>query len=188
MKRIVHTGLMFGFCVVLGACAEKPLFPPDVLEGVAPTFDFVAWREAPPTNPSGKSDSGTKVKLGGRIVQAAIQNGGVLIIAEQLPIVRHPAYGPADSGKRSGEFEFAFLFPGQLESADLRKGNRFILVGTTNGRKPVFVEGAPKTEPYLVAECVHIWRTGDSEISSFPEGVGAGYSPLPEITSCAAKK
>jgi hypothetical protein len=39
------------------------------MEKVAPTFDFDAWKESSPTNVHGKSDSGTKVELGGRIVQ-----------------------------------------------------------------------------------------------------------------------
>ena len=71
---------------------------------------------------------------------------------------------------------------------DLMKGNRFIVVGTTTGRRPVLVNGIPKTEPFLVADCVHIWQTGGTEIAEFKEDPGAGYSPLPEKTYCVTKK
>ncbi|MEP7150578.1 MAG: Slp family lipoprotein [Nitrospira sp.] len=183
--------LMMGLIVALPAlfagCSSKSPFPAEVRDKVAPTFDFTAWREASPSNPGGKSASGTKVELGGRIVQVSKDSKGVLIVAEQLPIVKHPVYGPTDSGNRKGEYEFAFLYPADLPLETLRNGNRFVMVGTTSGRKPVVVNGAPKTEPYLVADCIHIWQTGRTEIAEFKESVGGGNSPLPETTSCVPK-
>jgi starvation-inducible outer membrane lipoprotein len=182
---------MMGVLVVLPAlfsgCSSKSPFPSEVRDKVAPTFDFTAWRDASPTNVTGKSDAGTKVELGGRIVQASKNPKGVLIVAEQLPIVNRPTYGPSDSGTRKGDYEFAFLYPANLAPETLRNGNRFVVVGTTSGRKPVVVNGAPKTEPYLVADCIHVWQTGRTEISEFKESVGAGNSPLPETTSCVPK-
>ena len=113
----------------------------------------------------------------------------MVIVAEQLPIVNNPAYGPADvNGTRTGDHEFAFLYAGGLESLDLMKGNRFIIVGTTTSRRPILVNGIPKTEPFLVADCIHVWQTGGLEISEFKEDAGGGYSPLPEKTYCVAKK
>ena len=183
MKLSLTIGALACLTMIAG-CAQPP-FPAKTMENVAPVFDFRAWKEASPTNNTGKSDEGTKVQLGGRIIQADPKAKGVLIIAEQMPIVNHPVYGPADPGKRVGEFQFALLFPGQLDPSALRDGNRFIVVGTTKGRKSVVVEGAPKTEPYLVAECIHIWQTGRSEIAAFKESAGAGASTLPEQTYCA---
>jgi starvation-inducible outer membrane lipoprotein len=186
-----HTivGLCMAVPVFLGGCASNSPFPPELQNKVTPTFDFQAWRDASPSNPGGKSDAGAKVELGGRIVQATKNDKGVLIVAEQLPIVKHPVYGPSDSGDRKGgEYEFAFLYPGELAPEVLRFGNRFVVIGTTSGRKHVVVDGAPKTEPYLVADCVHVWQTGRADIADFKEGVGAGNSPLPETTSCATKK
>ena len=80
----------------LPGCADKRPFPPEVTENVSPTFHFEAWRDASPSNPSGKSDSGPKVELGGRIVQAAKNGKGIVIVAEQLPIVTHPVFGPSE--------------------------------------------------------------------------------------------
>lgn len=174
-------------CVSLTGCAAPSPFPPKVTEKVAPTFDFTAWKEASPSNPGGQSDSGTKVELGGRIVHAKSGEKGTLVVAEQLPIVTHPVYGPTDAVTRTGDFEFAFLYPGELDPGVLRTGNKFIVVGTTKGRTNVIVDGAPKTEPYLVADCIHVWQTGRTEIEGFKEDVGAGFSPLPERTFCAGK-
>ncbi len=173
---------------LLFGCAAKTHFPPEVTEKVLPTFQFEAWRDAGPSNESGKSDAGIKVELGGRIVQATKNGKGITIVAAQLPIVNHPVYGPTEDAKRTGDYEFAFLYPGEIESLDLMKGNRFILVGTTTSRRPILVNGIPKTEPFLIADCIHVWQTGGAEIAEFKEDVGGGFSPLPEKTYCSAKK
>lgn len=166
-----------------------PAFPPEVMDQVSPAFHFEAWRDASPKTEAGKADSGLTVELGGRIVQASKNGKGIVIIAQQLPIVNRPAYGPAEPAQtRVGDYEFAFLYPGELDSQALRIGNKFIMVGTTSGRKPFVVGGVPKSEPYLVADCIHIWQTGRSEIASFQQDVGGGYSPLPQKTSCVASE
>ena len=54
-------------CAVLSGCAVNTPFPPEVMEKVSPTFHFEAWRDAGPTNESGKSDAGIKVELGGAL-------------------------------------------------------------------------------------------------------------------------
>jgi starvation-inducible outer membrane lipoprotein len=184
----LSTLMTLTLCAVLSGCAANSLFPPELMEKVSPTFQFEAWRDAGPTNEAGKTDSGHKVELGGRIVQATKNGKGIVIVAEQLPIVKHPVYGPTEDVKRTGDYEFAFLYPGELEPQDLKNGNRFVIVGTTTSRRPVVVNGVPKTEPFLVADCIHVWQTGRTEIAEFKESVGGGYSPLPEKTYCVAKK
>ena len=172
-------------CGLLSGCAANTPFPPKVMEKVSPTFQFEAWRDASPSNPSGQADAGIRVELGGRIVQASKNGKGFVIVAEQLPIVKHPVYGPTEDVKRNdGNYEFAFLYPGELEPQALRNGNRFLVVGTTTSRRPVVVNGVSKTEPFLVADCIHVWQTGRTEIAEFQEDVGGGYSPLPENTYC----
>ena len=184
----LSTLMTLTLCVVLSACAAHTPFPPEVMEKVSPTFHFEAWRDASPTNDAGKSDAGIKVQLGGRIVQATKNGKGIVIVAAQLPIVTHPVYGPTEDVKRTGDYEFAFLYPGELETLDLMKGNRFIIVGTTTSRRPVLVNGIFKTEPFLIADYIHVWQTGGAEIAEFKEDVGGGFSPLPEKTYCVAKK
>ena len=177
-------------CAVLSACAANTPFPPEVMEKVSPTFHFEAWRDASPTNESGKSDSGIRVQLGGRIVQATENDKGIVIVAAHLPIMNYPVYGPTETEEvtRTGDNVFAFFFTGEIEPLDLMKGNRFIVVGTTTNRRPLLVNGMPKTAPFLIADCIHVWQTAGAEIAEFKEGVGGGFSPLPETTYCVAKK
>ena len=184
----LSTLMTLTLCGVLSGCAANSPFPPEVTEKVSPTFHFEAWRDASPSNSAGQSDAGAKVLLGGRIVQATKNGKGIVIVAEQLPIVNHPVYGPTEDVKRTGDYEFAFLYPGELEIQALKNGNRFVIVGTTTSRRPVVVNGMPKTEPFLIADCIHVWQTGRTEIAEFKEDVGGGISPLPEKTYCAAKK
>jgi starvation-inducible outer membrane lipoprotein len=175
-------------CAVLSAWAANTPLPPEVMEKISPTFQFEAWRDAGPTNESGKSDAGIKVELGGRIVQATENGKGIVIVAAQLPIVNYPVYGPTEEVTRTGDYQFAFFYTGEIEPLDLMRGNRFIVVGTTTSRRPVLVNGIPKTEPFLIADCIHVWQTAGAEIAEFKEGVGGGFSPLPETTYCVAKK
>jgi len=158
------------------------------MEKVSLTFHFEAWRDASPTNSSACSDSDLKVQLGGRIVQVTRSGKGIVIVAEQLPIVNHPVYGPTEDVERTGDYEFALLYPGELEPQDLKNGNRFVVVGTTTSKRPVVVNGLPKTDPFLIADCIHVWQTGSTEIAEFKEDVGGGYSPLPEETYCVAQQ
>jgi starvation-inducible outer membrane lipoprotein len=177
-------------CAVLSACAANTPFPPEVMEKVSPTFQFEAWRDASPTNESGKSDAGIKVQLGGRIVQATEDGKGIVIVAAHLPIVNYPVYGPTETEEvmKTGDYVFAFLFTGEIEPLDLMRGNRFIVVGTTTSRRPIRVNGMPRAAPFLIADCIHVWQTAGAEIAEFKEGVGGGLSPLPETTYCVAKK
>nr|MBI3614065.1 Slp family lipoprotein [Nitrospirota bacterium] len=182
--KLTRIGSTILLCLALGACTAREVFPPDVMYGVPPTFDFKAWRQAT------SSEGGRKVQLGGRIVASEQTSNGILIVGQQLPIVNHPAYGPSDTDKRVGEFEFAFLFKGKLDQRALMSGNRFIIIGTTQGKQEtVMVDGAPKSEPYLIAQCLHIWNTEGREISDFLSGdVGGGFSALEENTYCEPKK
>lgn len=164
---------------VLSGCAPHPVFPPKVIQDVNAKFDFAAWAG----NPSDRQRD--KVEVGGKIMQVVPAMDGLLIIGERLPIVEHPAYGPTEQARHVAGAEFAFRFPGKIEPTALVPGNRFILVGTTQGAKTVEIEGSRKTLPYLEAQCVHIWKTQGREISDFPY-VGAGYYTLEEQTYCAS--
>lgn len=159
------------------ACSPVSLFPAEVTKGIEKDFDFSAWRNMP------NAKVGQKVQLGGRIVQVNGGNGSLIIIATQLPIVQQPAYGPKDSGRRSGEF--SIVYPGSLDSKWVRAGNRLIAVGTTKDSKTVVVDDVQRSLPSLTAHCLHIWNTGGKEIAEFPYNAGGGYEPLEEETHCA---
>ena len=145
------------------------------MEGVDPNFDFSRWRIVP------NQALERKIQLGGSILQSEQKEGSVTIVARQLPIVEHPAYGPKDTGKASGEF--AIAFPGSIESTFLQRGNRVIVVGTTKSPSLVQLDDLPRSLPTVSAKCLHIWSTEGRDIADF-QSVGAGYNTLPEQTFC----
>jgi len=157
-----------------------PLFPEDVTEGVETHFDFDAWRAEPTTK------VGRKVQLGGRILEGQSTDQGTLIIVKQLPIIEHPAYGPTDHQRKRGvgTYQFAVLYVGKIDSSALSAGNRFIAIGNTQSPRPVTVDGATRTAPLLLAQCIHIWETRGVDVADF-QSAGAGYGVLEEATYCA---
>ena len=164
------------FVYTLGACATPQMFSSQVMEGVNQNFDFTAWRMAP------NAGVGKKIELGGRIIQVESKEGGLVIVAAQLPIVDHPTYGPKDAGKRTGEF--ALFYQGTIKPTSLSVGNRLIVVGTIEPAKVVVVDDMKRSLPSLKAQCVHVWVTRGKEIDEFPFNTGGGYEPLEENTYC----
>lgn len=163
-------------CLLLSACGPPQLFPKSVTDGADTNFDFIVWRNAP----NAKVDQ--KVQIGGKILGSDLQGNETIIVAIQLPIVEHPAYGPKDTGKRTGEF--AVTFAGKLPTNILASGHRIIAVGTIQKARIVTVENSKRTLPTMQAHCIHIWKTGGRDIADF-SSVGAGYETLEEDTYCA---
>ncbi len=178
MKTLTRS-LMVLITTTLVACTAPSIFSPETLKGVDPNFDFAHWRMVP-----NQADA-KKIRLGGRIVQAETKGDSITIVAAQLPIVEHPAYGPKDTGKRSGEF--AIVYPGKIDSSFLQPGNRIMVVGTTHAPRVVSVDDLPKSLPTVLAACVHLWKTGGRDIADFPS-YGAGYETLEEDTFCTSTK
>lgn len=175
--RTFTKSLLILISATLVACATPGVFPPDKVAGVDQNFDFAHWRMVP------NQAEAKKIQLGGRIIQSDTTGGSVTIVAAQLPIVAHPAYGPTDTGKRSGEF--AITYQGKIDPSFLQSGNRIMVVGSTHAPKLVSVDDLPRSLPAIVASCLHIWKTGGREIADFPF-FGAGYQPLEEDTFCAS--
>lgn len=178
MRAIVVGILMISLAA--GACAPTRMFSPEVLEGVDPNFDFSRWRMMP------NQAERRKVQLGGGIVQAEQKDGAVLIVATNLPVVDHPAYGPRSTDKGRGEF--AILFRGPIDAKSLHVGNKLIVVGTTQPPKVVAVDDLPRSLPTVEAQCLHVWVTGRKDIAEFPFNTGGGYEPLEENTYCAQSR
>ena len=169
-------GILLLSCIGLISCGANTLFPPEVLKGVDPNFDFARWRMLP------NQAEANKIQLGGRIIQSEVTGDRVAIVVTQLPIVDHPAYGPKDTGKKSGEF--AISYQGKIDAPFLQRGNRIIVVGTTHAPMVVNVDDLPRSLPTVVAQCVHLWNTGGRDISDFPS-YGGGYETLEEQTYCS---
>ena len=178
MKMLTQS-LMVLMSAALVACAAQGIFPADAVKGVDPNFDFARWRMVP------NQAEAKKIQLGGRIVQSEMKGDTVTVVAAQLPVVEHPAYGPKDTGKRSGEF--AIVYQGKIDASFLQPGNRIMVVGTTQAPKVVAVDDLPKSFPTVLAACIHVWKTGGRDIADFPS-YGAGYETLEEDTFCASTK
>lgn len=161
--------------LTLSACATNAVFPADVMTRVDPTFDFSRWRMTP-----NQAEAKT-IQLGGRILSADSKGNRLTLVVAQLPIVEHPAYGPKDTGKRSGEF--AITYTGTINAAFLQPGNRVMVVGMTRAPILVSVDDLPKSLPTVSATCLHFWNTGGRDIADFPS-FGAGYETLEEETAC----
>jgi hypothetical protein len=86
-------GLLWSSFAFVG-CAQH-VFPPDVVDGIDPAFDFARWRAAPTLVEP------VQIQLGGRILETLTIGGTVTIVAAELAIVRFPAYGPKQ-GKSKG--------------------------------------------------------------------------------------
>lgn len=172
MRRLSVAAAMF---LLLVSGCNPQLFPLKTTEGVDPHFDFSRWR----TFPNQFQDH--KIQLGGLIVQSDTKTNTVTIVAIQLPIVKHPAYGPKDTKKRSGEF--AILYRGKIEPVFLQAGNRLIAVGLTGAPVKVEVDDVLRSLPAMTAQCIHFWNTGGKDIADFGYS-GAGYESLREETYC----
>jgi starvation-inducible outer membrane lipoprotein len=174
MKRdCVWLGALFVSAFALIGCVQE-VFAPETLQGVERDFNFSRWRTVPSQIPP------TKIELGGRIVETHPLGGTITIVSAQLPIVRHPAYGPKE-GKSQGEF--VITYHGTIDKPFLHPGNRIMVVGMTHGTRLVSVDGVMRNLPNVDARCVHIWKTGRSDISESASS-GAGYPVLEEDTFC----
>ena len=174
MNRL-FASVVLAACIGFGGCSPVQLFPPEVMEGVEPHFDFSRWRTLP------NQALEKKIQLGGSIIQSEEKQGTATVVVMHLPIVEHPAYGPKDTGKRSGEF--AVTFAGHIPATFLQRGNRLIVVGTTKTAKVIAVDDVPRSFPSVSATCLHLWNTGGRDIADFPS-YGGGYDTLEEETFC----
>jgi len=161
---------------MVSACASAyKVFPSKAMEGVDRNFDFSRWRMM-----ADESES-KKVQIGGRIVESQVSGDTVTIVVGQLPIVDHPAYGPKDNGKNNGDF--VVIYRGQIETPDLQRGNRVMVVGTTHPWKIVTVNDLSRSFPIVAAQCLHFWNTQGRDIADFPF-YEAGYMTLRQETVC----
>lgn len=166
--------------VFSAGCATDPMFPDRVMKNVDSTKPFAIF------NPEADTYfKGLTVLAGGRIVSVNPKDNGLLIVAQELPIRDRPSRMPTDGAKPIGDF--VFFYQGSIESRGTQQGNKFILVGVMHGTEMITIEGVPKAVPYLIVECLHVWKTGRYAIADFPD-LPDGFYPLEEQTYCTPKK
>ena len=174
---------LFAMCVLLEACTITPMFPPEIMKNVeTSTFDVGAWQEQTYSHPNAGFVP-HKVELGGEIIEVIRKPEGVVLLVEEQPIENHPTYGSKSVERDS--FWYAVAFNGSPEPSMLQRGNKLVVVGTTDRAGTEMIGGAPRVLPHLQAQCLHIWNTRELEPAEFSYYGGAmGYHPPEERTFC----
>lgn len=177
MKKVIAYGMAVAVCLMGAGCSSTPtLFPADVTTKSS-ALEFGALQTKPDVF------AGQVVQLAGRIVGVEPSEGGTLILASELPLEKHPIYGPAETSEPTTPF--AVLYPGKVDPSVTWYGNKFVVVGLAKGEQAVTVNGIARREPYMVAKCMHVWKTGGYYgIADFPH-MADGYYPLEHQTYCA---
>ena len=149
------------------AWAGEPLFPQNSVPKVSSqeTFQQLALEA--------EKKKGQKIKLAGRMIGFDPSDEGTIIIAEWLP---YPADldledGPQDHDQDTG-LRFALRYPGQTHDPQFKwKGNEFILEGNIQGTKNVVMDlfGNEKTLMFVMAQCIHVWESGETEEFDQPD-------------------
>ena len=161
--------------IVSVGCSTPSLFPPEAIRDTAP-LQFGVLEAKPDVF------KGRVVQLAGRIVGIERSAEGILIRAQELPLARNPGSGPVELVK--GTPEFAIIYPGKVDEKALWFWNKFVVVGLAQGSHTIHVDGVSHTAPYVVARCIHIWKTGSYRIEDYPH-LTDGYYPLEHQTYCA---
>lgn len=167
--------------VPLIAYSAPTLFPPTVTGDAVQDMQFGILQADPDTY------KGRAVMLGGKIMGTEATEKGTLILVKHLPVSEHPVYGPVETAELTGE-RFVILYPGKVDEEGLWFGNKLLVVAVVQGNKAITIpDGISRTQPYVVARCMHVWKTGEYgsyQISDFPY-LPDGYYSLPQETYCA---
>lgn len=164
--------------LALSACASIPLFPPKAADGIDEHFDFEVWRKAPNTR------IGRKIELAGRVISSEMKNGETFVIAEQLPIVDGLVYETLALKKRVGEY--GIFYRATIDPKWLGAGNLLMVIGTVTQPKTVAVNGVQQTLPFLIAECLRLWRTGGKELPQSQQNDVDRLDSFEHTTYCAS--
>lgn len=160
--------------LLLTACSQ-PFFPPNAVRDVDPTVQISLFSSEVDTYFKGRV-----AQVGGRIISTAHSPKGFLVTAHELPL-KDGASPPNEKARPIGLF--VFLFPGDIDPTGIQPGNEFVLVGEVEGVEVVQADTVRRPVPFLIAHCVHVWKTGTFAMADFPH-LPAGYSPLEQQTYC----
>jgi starvation-inducible outer membrane lipoprotein len=156
------------------ACTQ-PLFPSAAVKDLDPALQMGIFNS--------EADvyfKGHLAQAGGRIIANERTSDGILITAEELPLTKGST-SVVETAKSEGWF--VFLYRGQIDRPALEYANKLIMVGVVEGNQRITIKGVPRTVPYLVARCLHVWKTGRYAVSDYPN-LPDGYFPLEQQTYC----
>ena len=169
---ILATGVLLTFSM---GCASQSLFPSNGSEALKSKSDFGVLTAQPDVY------QGRAIKLAGRMIGVEDTAEGSIVRAEWLPYPNNEFEGPTDK-KPMKSNQFAFFYPGQLDWEGRLPGNKFLVVGVMEGTTSmVSAVGLSRKVPYLHARCLHVWKTGGTEIDYHQPNVDLGYPVMKEM-------
>ena len=132
-----------------------------------------------------------RIKIAGEKVRFEDTDDGLLITAKWLPFPSDDLHfsetheSRIQSEKEAGRRRFTFIFPAaknkDIDPLVKWRGNKFILLGDINGVKsvPTSLTGKSSSVPHLVGNCIRVWKTGGSKVSSHsPDTEFTAYPPM----------
>lgn len=176
-RKFLLAAGVFPLVILAAACTTDPLFPPEAIKDLDPAMQMGIFNPEADVYFKGKLG-----EVGGRIISITQVDDGVLITADELPLSDRST-SLRETAKPGGQF--VFLYRGAIDGAGLQRGNKFIMIGLVEGTQRLPIDGIQRTLPYLVARCVHVWKTGTYDIADFPN-LTDGYTPLVQQTYCLA--
>ena len=172
MRNIMILSTSF-LLVILAGCASAPIFEGNGSQALKSESEFGVLTAQPDVY------QGRAVKLAGRIVGVESTNGGTLVSAEWLPYPDVEYVGPNEM-ERVRDRKFTIFYPGTLDAKGRQYGNKLLVVGKVGDPQSISSRGAP----YVMAKCLHVWKTGNDAIEIQPDDEFIGY-PVVEETYCS---
>ena len=177
MRNILMV-LAGGMVILSIGCASQTSFPTNGSQALKSESEFGKLTSQPDVF------KGRAIRLAGRMVGVETTAEGTIVTAEWLPYPSNEYEGPTNTGLVN-QGRFAVFYPGKLQSEGLLHGNKFLVIGKMEGTQSMMqVGGAFRPLPYIKARCLHIWKTGDADISTEPDVENTGY-PVAEKTYCS---
>ncbi|MFO0700431.1 MAG: Slp family lipoprotein [Nitrospira sp.] len=158
----------FAIFLLLAACTNTPLFPPEAMNGVNnDTVAIKAWKDQvshPSTNFASQ-----KVEMEGTIIKVIAKPEGAVILTDGHPTEEDRLFHP--EGKAGEDIlRFAIVFNGMVDPGMLQAGNRVVVIGVTDQPASEVIGWMSRPLPHLRAQCLHIWKIDESELNRFPYG------------------
>jgi len=177
---------LFAMCVLFTACATPPIFPPEIMKDVETDATALkSWKEQS-YHPSSANLVPHKVELGGQIMRVIPKPGGWDLLVAEEPLEKY-RWHDFTRVQRKDSFWYAIALNDFPDPSMLQRGNKLVVVGTTDRAATEIIGGAQKVLPQLLAQCLHIWQIDELEANRFPYGDTVGYFP-PESTFCDESK
>ena len=184
MRKAILLFSLLGVVGLQSGCAPHPgsdlLFPKGSGAKIVTTsaqFDEMA----------GNSEKylGHETMLAGAVMSIDQTDEGYLVLAKWLPYPKTQADKGPTVSQSDGSRHFLVRFVGKREKVFYTtRGNKFLLEGKVEGTKKALVNifGNEESLLYVNTKCVHIWETGEAEISATAD---SEFPDVRERTLCA---